>query len=152
MEWLKGSRGMLVILGPPGVGKTYACAALYNFMEEMFPHVSKRYWKEADLFARIRKDMTVLEGDYAENMTFLTDDMFVLLDDLESTGITDWRKEALFTFIDARYNSKKPTVISSNLTPGLINEKLGERFHSRIMAAENVIIEIRGQDLRKEGL
>lgn len=143
---------MLVLLGPPGVGKTYICAALLNFIGDKFPDITKRYWKEADLFSRIRKDMTVLEGDYAENMSFLTDDTFILLDDLESTGITDWRKEALFTFIDSRYNSKKPTVISSNLTPGLINEKLGERFHSRIMAIENVIIEIRGQDLRKEGL
>lgn len=143
---------ILVLLGPPGVGKTYICAALYNFMEDKFPHIAKRYWKESELFARIRRDMSILEGDYAENVKFLTDDLFIILDDVESTGITDWRKEALFTFIDARYNSKKPTVISSNLSPGLINEKLGERFHSRIMAVENAIIEIRGQDLRKEGL
>lgn len=152
MGWLKSGSNMLVLLGPPGVGKTYICSAIYNYMQEKWPNVTCRYWKESDLFSRLRKDMNTLEGDYSQNLTFLTDDHFIFLDDLESTGVTDWRKEALFTFIDVRYNSKKPTVISSNLNPGLINEKLGERFHSRIMSAENVVIEINGKDLRKEGL
>jgi DNA replication protein DnaC len=151
MNWLKSGQNMLVLLGPPGVGKTYICAALYNYIS-VKPYVTCRYWKEADLFSRIRKDMMAYEGDYSENLTFLTDHDFLILDDLESTGVTDWRKEALFTFIDSRYNSKKPTVISSNLNEGLINEKLGERFHSRILAAENTIVKINSQDLRKEGL
>lgn len=92
-------------------------------------------------------------GDYLDKLHYLCDDDFVILDDLGSSGVNDWRREVLFEFVDYRYVLKKPTVITSNLKPQEIYESFGGRFHSRLFSKENLVISIdSGADLRQEGL
>ena len=80
-------------------------------------------------------------GDYRDAIEYLTDDDLVIFDDLGSSGYTDWRKEVLFEFIDLRYSSKKPTIITSNLTRQGLVTAVGERGVDRLLASENTIIE-----------
>lgn len=109
---------------------------------------SKRLWKERDLLTRVRSEMD-LPGDYLERMKFLIDDELIILDDVASSGITDWRKDVLLGFLDQRYESELPTIITSNLSKESILETFGDRFHSRLFAKENTIIQISGPDLRQ---
>ena len=146
-SWIKSRKNMLVFTGSPGCGKTYFCAALIKYCWEKFE--SCRYWKEADLIRRLH-DIIQQDGDYIKGLQLLTDDELVIFDDLGSTGFTDWRKEVIFEFVDYRYVSQKPTVITSNLTAKEIGEIFHPRILSRLFDRENTIIEVRGVDRRSE--
>jgi len=148
-QWIKNNKNFLVFLGSPGVGKTYFCAALLPWVH---PKVrSVRYWNERDLLARLREAISQEKGNYVKQLEYLLDDEFVMLDDMGSCGINDWRKEVWFEAIDMRYESQKPTVITSNMTRGEIFSSLGPRCHSRLFSKENLIIEMHdGMDLRQQ--
>ncbi len=149
-EWIKNGKGFLVYLGAPGIGKTYFCAALIAYVHKRFN--TYRYWKERDFFSRLRSRMEH-DGDYITEIGYMMDDDFVMIDDIGSSGINNWRSEVLFALIDFRYETGKPTVFTSNLTRDSLSNSLGPRAASRLFAAENLIIEIHeGQDLRKDGM
>jgi len=111
---------------------------------------SVRYWNESELLKRVRSSMEEVKGDYLETLKLLIDDEFVMLDDIGSTGLNEWRKEIIFDAIDERYNSMKPTVITSNFSVNEFKDFFHERVSSRLFAKDNYIIEILdGQDLRQ---
>lgn len=93
--------------------------------------------------------MDEFKGDYLESLKLLIDDEFVMLDDIGSTGLTDWRREVIFDSIDERYNSMLPTVFTTNFSEREIKDNFHARVHSRLFSKENTIIEINnGRDKR----
>lgn len=94
--------------------------------------------------------MDSLNGDYLEVLKYLIDDDFLIIDDVgSSTKHTEWREEILFAILDSRYNSMKPTVITSNFSQQQFIDKYHRRIHSRLFSTENTIIEIEnGVDYR----
>lgn len=140
----------MVYSGNAGIGKTHLAASLVEFGLTTFK--SFRKWHEYDLLTKVRSSIDEFKGsDYIECLKYLIDDDFIILDDIGSTGLTDWRKEVLFSAIDMRYNSMKPTLITTNLSRKEFNELFHERFSSRLFASSNTIIEIHdGPDLRQE--
>jgi DNA replication protein DnaC len=130
---------MLVLAGKPGCGKTYLCSAIIDWINGK---VSSMYFhREAKFMEKVRSSFD-MKGDYHGEIEYLLDHDFVILDDLGSTGSgpTQWRKEVIFSMIDNRYSSKRPTVVSTNLNPQEMFEFLGERTKSRIMDKNNVYI------------
>lgn len=57
-------------------------------------------------------------------------------------GQTEWRQESLFSMINLRYESRHPTVITSNLNREQVKNRIGERGYSRMFSEENTIIEM----------
>lgn len=111
-----------------------------------------RYWNENNLLKRVRSSMDEFKGDYLDCLKYLIDDDIVILDDIGSSGLNDWRKEVLFAAIDDRYSSMKPTILISNFTKEEFKSIFHPRFTSRIFAKENTILENHdGIDLRAEG-
>lgn len=104
-----------------------------------------RYWNERDILQRCR-DAIDMKGDYMTAAAKLMDDDLVILDDFGSTGVTDWRKEVLFALIDVRYESKKPTIITTNLKKSEISNLYGQRTADRIFAKENTVIDTHGME------
>lgn len=151
-KWMKKGRNFLIYLGNPGIGKTYFCKAMINDQKEKSTFNSMRFWNEGDLFNRIRSSFG--NGwDYLQNLQFFCDDELLIIDDLGSTGVNDWRAEVLFHLINFRYESTKPTVFTSNFTKNEIFEKFGKRIGSRIFAEQNTIIQLFDHvDLRTQGL
>lgn len=143
---MQAKMGFLVFCGNAGIGKTRLCAALVEYCLTNFK--SFRYWKEQDLLQRVRSSMTEFKGDYFETLKLLIDDEMLILDDIGSSGVNEWREEILFKTIDERYNSMQPTVITSNFTRQEFKNLYHPRIYSRIFANDNFIIEITGQDLR----
>lgn len=94
--------------------------------------------------------MNNTNGDYLESLKYMIDDEFLMIDDIGSSVKTnEWREEILFALIDARYNSMKPTLITSNFTQQDFLSKYHSRIHSRLFSNENTIIEIpHGVDFR----
>lgn len=149
-NFLKEPKNILIYCGNPGIGKTYFCAALTNWAFETFDNF--RYWNESELLKRVRSSMSDFKGDYLECLKLLIDDQLIILDDVGSTGTNEWREEILFDLIDERYNSMRPTVITSNFSVQEFKNKFHERICSRLFAKENTIIEILdGEDQRSLG-
>src|SRR6185369_1815420 len=148
--WMKNGKNNLVLLGPPGTGKTYLCAALVDFVFRRYDTV--RYWKEAKLYARLR-DAIDSNQDYMETLGLCLDDGFVFIDDIGSTPPNDWRKEVMFNAIDIRYNMEKPTVFTSHLNKSQISQMYEPRTASRLFSSENTIITLwENEDLRSQGM
>ena len=96
--------------------------------------------------------MDSVKGDYLDSLQWLIDDQLLILDDVGSTGVREWREEVLFDLIDARYNSMLPTVITSNFTQADFKKLYHPRVCDRLFASENIIIEIEdGTSLRGQG-
>lgn len=150
IEWIKNWQNMLIFLGAPGVGKTHFCAALFPLLHGKTHDYM--YWNERDYLSKIRKGMESTGGDYLGTVKYLMDHDFVIIDDIGSSGFNEWRTEVIFDTIDQRYESKKPTVFTSNLNRQQLTEGLGHRGVSRLFAKENLIIEFHDcADKRQEG-
>lgn len=130
----------LVYCGSPGIGKTYFCASLIEWALSSFK--SFRYWNESELFKKVRASMEEYKGDYLEALKYMIDDQLVMLDDVGSMGLNEWRKEVIFDAIDERYNTTLPTVITTNYTSKEIKDFFHPRVYSRLFAKENIVIEI----------
>ncbi len=120
----------------------------------MKKHRFFRYFNERELLARLRGGIAsgLGGGDYLNSLKMLLDQEFIFLDDIGSSGFNEWRREVIFDAIDQRYESRLPTVITSNLNRKQLEEGLGGRAVSRLFASENLVIEMHdGVDLRKEG-
>ena len=159
-KFMKNPKNMLVFLSTPGLGKTYFCAALAEWMIRNFN--SYRYHKEEGILKKLRECISEQRGDYLEALKLLTDDEIVIMDDVAS-GMNpekntyrdyEFRREVFFSFLDYRYNTMKPTIITSNLTRNQFYEVYSERIESRLFAEENIIIKIfdSSTDKRKIGM
>lgn len=101
---------------------------------------------------RIRNEMEEVKGDYLETLKHLIDDQFIMLDDVGSTGLREWREEVFFDFLDTRYNSMLPTVITSNFSVAEFKQCYHPRICDRLFATENIVIEIKdAESLRSKG-
>lgn len=89
------------------------------------------------------------KGDYLKELQCILDYEFVIIDDMGSCGLNDWRREIWFEIINTRYSSMNPTVITTNFTKEEIYSQMGPRSASRILAKENCVIDLHGEeDLR----
>jgi len=151
---------MLVYVGSPGIGKTYFCAALTEWILVTFGN-RWRYHREEDLLRHLRSVINESNGDYSREIELKCDDEFVILDDVGS-GIDysrsehknfEWRAEVFFTFLDYRYRTEKPTLITSNLNRQQFSKIYSPRVESRLFARENTIIELHDEeDKRQKGM
>ena len=119
--WMKNPKNMLVFLSTPGVGKTCFCSAMTEWMIRTFD--TYRYHKEETLLEDLRTVISEGQGDWGKALHYKIDDDFVILDDVGSwfnkervhEKDNNWKIEVFFDFLDSRYNSEKPTIITSNL-------------------------------------
>ena len=159
--WMKKPEHMLVFCSGPGYGKTHFCSALTEWMLMNFD--TYRYYKEENLLKSLRSVIHDGAGDWAEALRYKIDDELVILDDVGSwfnmervhEKDNNWKIEVFFAFLDERYNSMKPTIITSNLDKKGFLKAYSERVVSRLFATENTIIEIPSDehiDMRGRGL
>lgn len=151
-KWLNNPKNFLVVIGSPGAGKTYLCAAIFDWMMDKTNSI--RYWNERQLLRALRDGIDSGHGDYLKDLKLKSDDEFFILDDIGSSGApSEWRKEVLFDLLDMRYESMLPSVFTSNLTRAELGNDYGKRFASRLCARENTIIELHdATDLRSVDL
>ncbi len=147
-KYFKKPRGLLYFAGNPGLGKTYICAAFARDCLEK--NYSWRAYKEKDLLSHLR--LLIETVDYTYELKRLCDCPFFFLDDLGTAKDSPWKQEVMFDFIDTRWSSGKPTLITSNLSVDNLKKFYGERTVSRIKDRRNTVIELDWIDKRIEGL
>ncbi len=149
-KWMETPKGFLVYLGCAGCGKTHFCNAIMHEFNNSNIIRHRRMYSESMLSSKLKKGFDY-DGTFEQAIEDLCDDDLIVLDDLGSTQIGEWKKDVLLKFLDFRYTSQKPTVITSNLTENEVRDELGFRIHSRLFAKENIILDYGNSDLRQVG-
>jgi len=139
MDWIKNPKHFLVFHGSAGIGKTYFCAALVEWIVETFE--TFRYYKIEDLHSRLRQSFDG-NTDYHKVLEYAIDDDIIIIDDIGSDKISEWKEEVFFSIVDERYNTMKPTIFTSNLSRDEFEKTYHKRIISRLFAKENTVIEI----------
>lgn len=139
--------GMLVISGDVGTGKTRFSYALTKAVIEKYglPHV--RWIKSKTLDDKIIAALN-LDGDSSYILESICDIPFLFLDDFGVDRATERAERDYYQIIDERWENRRPTVITTNLTHEEIAKHYGARIYSRLKTAQWATTE--GKD-RREG-
>ena len=150
----------LFFIGSCGVGKTHLAVAIINALIKT-KGVSCIFYDFWDLLKSIQQTYgSNSEISESEILAPVLNKEIVLLDDLGSHKVTDWRRDMLTYIINKRYNEKKVTIITSNFIPSdktgkrsnseedSLEERIGERLVSRFYEM-CCVFEIKGEDFRK---
>lgn len=137
----------LCFVGSTGTGKTHlACAVLARAVERGIPAL---FVTVPSLLERIRQayrddaDSDLLGR--AQNAAFL------VLDDLGAEKPTEWVQEKLFALVNHRYSMELPTVVTTNLMPDELSERVGQRTVSRLAECCRWV-RLDGEDYRMRSL
>jgi len=139
--------GWLVLMGGYGCGKTHLAAAIANYRVAL---------GHAALFVVVPDLLDHLRASYApgsaanldERIEEIREAPLLILDDLGAHNSTPWAQEKLFQILNYRYNSRLPTVITSNQRL----EDLDPRITSRLADPDlSQVYEILAPDFRQSG-
>ncbi len=71
------------------------------------------------------------------------------IDDLGAENTTDWVLEQLYSIVNARYESERAIIATTNLMPDELSDRLGARTVSRLVQICGDLIPLYGKDDRK---
>lgn len=119
--------GWLAILGRSGSGKTHLAAAIANariakgrpalfiVVADLLDHLRSAYRPDA-------------EASYDRLFDQVRSAPLLVLDDLGAQASTPWAQEKLYQIVNHRYNAQLPTVFTSALALGELDERLRTRL------------------------
>jgi DNA replication protein DnaC len=131
----------LLFLGPPGSGKTHlAVAALRGLIARGFEGI---FCDFQTLLTRIHKGYDKASGaSDREAFQSALDAEILLLDDVGASRINDWVEDTVTSIVTHRCNSRKATIVTSNLRDQDAGDKrssgLQEDLHSKYFLDERI--------------
>ncbi len=120
-------QGWLILTGPSGCGKTHLAAAIANGrLQQGF---SAFFIVVPDLLDHLRSAYSPSsEISYDELFEQVQNAPLLIIDDLGTQSSTPWAQEKLFQLINHRYNTRLPTVITTNISLDELDERLRTRL------------------------
>lgn len=137
----------LLLLGPTGTGKTFQAYGAIRALSMSGVGVSWMVVTAADFYASLRPRPGV---DSESEFRKVADIDLLVLDDLGAAKDSEWNEEINYRLINHRYEQELPTIITTNVPPRQLSEKLGERVTSRLIEMCARVV-LRGPDRRQEG-
>jgi DNA replication protein DnaC len=142
--WIQGSVGtgkttlaMLVSKAALDAGRSVAIYSLPRLLNLLRESMASSRDGESD-------------GGLVDLLDRLTAVDLLHIDDLGAENRTDWVLEQLYSIVNARYESARAIVATTNLMPDELAERLGARTVSRLVEICGDLIPLGGQDMRRE--
>lgn len=142
----------LTLIGNVGTGKTHIALGLVALACGL--GIEARFVSMAELLARLRAsyDQDDQRNGRQPREADILDEFgsvpFLALDDLGTGKPTAWVKDRFYFLINRRYMAGLPTVVTSNVTPAVLEDRLGQRVISRIWGTSITVV-FKGGDYRK---
>lgn len=136
----------LLLLGLIGAGKTYQA---FGAIRAIGASGIRCVWlatTAAEVYASLRPRPKV--DSEAEFLRYANAQL-LLLDDLGAAKGSEWVEEVNYRLINHRYQHRLPTIITSNLLAGQLNERLGNRVFSRLTEMCQRVV-VTGDDRRRK--
>lgn len=133
--WEKAKAGGygLLFLGGCGTGKTHlACAIMLELLDK-YACLYSRYYKVTEIFSAVRN--TYQQGattNEEETIKFFSSIQLLVIDEVGVQKGSESEKRILFSILDNRVTSKKPTILMTNLGSKDFVCVLGDRLYDRI--------------------
>jgi len=134
-EYARNPRGWLVLVGNVGSGKTHLAAAIARYS---IHHDRPAY------MATMPRLLNMLRAGYNDAVTFeqrvqmLEEVDLLVIDDLGAEKATEWAIEQLYSIVNARYHTRRPMVITSNVdlerADGVIDARVLSRLREGTLA------------------
>lgn len=144
IDWCQNPHSLL-IHGPAGRGKTHFTYCLVREALRLYGLHHVQWIKSKALDDRILQAFNQY-GDTSYTIQQFCEDGILFIDDFGVDRSTERTERDYYELIDTRWENMRPTVITTNLTPELIEEKYGSRIHSRLK--DSTWIRFEGPDLR----
>jgi DNA replication protein DnaC len=135
-----GMNANVLLLGNVGVGKTHAACAMARQAWTAGSSVS--FVPVVELLDQLRPQGDPGAYDRAVGVNVL------VLDDLGGERPTDWTGERLYAIVNRRWLEMRPTLVTSNLAPDVLEEQVGPRVFSRLYH-EALRLTVGGNDRRR---
>jgi len=163
-EWLKDPKMFMIIASAPGIGKTHICAAITNYLHDQGKYCF--YAHEAEWIGKLEKEKQFNYNvrdylrQFCDNEFFIWDDFASSITGTKNNYEDAERKGWLEAFVDFRYTSMLPTIITTNYSlkdiDGVLDPQNGFKYiprtSSRLGDKRNIFIDLSGTDKRAEGL
>lgn len=132
------------IYGLPGTGKSHLCTGICGALLESGHDVRYMLWRD------VSRELKAVVNDTAFNELAAPYKRCAVLyiDDFLKGGMGDADKRLAFELLNSRYNSRRPTLISSELSIDAVldwDEAIGSRIYER---AKGYVIHANGQNWR----
>ncbi len=135
----------LLLWGDVGTGKTFFAACIANALVEQGEKVKMTN------FSTILNDL-FQESDKKKYLDRLNDCRLLIIDDLGIERDTEYALEQVYNIIDTRYKSRKPFIVTTNLTLDELKHPTDiahKRIYDRVLEM-CVPIKFSGENLRKQ--
>ena len=142
MKWINKPDNFLIFLGSPGIGKTYFCCAIAEYLENKTKKDIK-YTNPRRFYENIQQAIASGKNQYDAVRRYGESEVLIF-DDLGSSTCSAWQQEVTFDLIDQRYSANLPTIITSNLTFDEMENSFDKRLRRRLDNDDNITIEIFG--------
>ena len=136
----------LLLLGPPGLGKTVGLCAIVNAACQKWRGPVYASWP--DVLAELKAAFGGKRDDPRRNaIERLRDAPLLALDELGVKTASDFDHAELFTLIDWRYRQQLPTLVATNAGTSSFPALVGERVADRLRETGPTLV-LTGDSLR----